>query len=269
MSFQPLAPFGGTIGWNFMQRTKEAQEQLFARSPSVARLSEHFTSRIGSVRSADDLVSDRQLLRVALGAFGLDGDINNRFFIRKVLEEGTADRGALANRLADKRYLALAEAFGFGDRLGGNTQRPDFAEGIVSRYRERQFESAVGQANPDMRLALGLRRELTELSARTMSNDGRWFTMMANPPLRAVFERALSLPSSVGGLDIDRQLSIFKERAQSRLGTADFASLAKEEGYASLVKSFLTSADLGGAGAPAARGSAALALLTSSVALRR
>jgi hypothetical protein len=70
-------------------------------------------------------VGDRRLLEVALGAFGLDDDIRNRFFIRKVLEEGTTSPSRrFANRLSDKRYLALAETFGFGDRPGGNVGAP-------------------------------------------------------------------------------------------------------------------------------------------------
>ena len=41
------------------------------------------------MKSAADLVADRRLLKVALGAFGLEGEIDKKAFIRKVLEEGT------------------------------------------------------------------------------------------------------------------------------------------------------------------------------------
>ena len=54
--------------------------------------------------------ADVRVAADALGAFGLDGDINNRFFIRKVLEGGTLTAGALATKLTDKRYAQMSAA---------------------------------------------------------------------------------------------------------------------------------------------------------------
>lgn len=263
MTFQPVAPFGGIAGWSFLERTRARQEAVFQKTPLVARAAGDFEARIGSIRTAEDLVGDRALLRVALGAFGLDNDLGNRFFIRKILEDGTTSRSALANRLADKRYLAFAEAFGYGDRPGGNVARAGFGADIAARFRERQFEIAVGETNPDMRLALGLGRDLSAIAERPVSNDGRWFAMMASPPLRAVFERALRLPTEIGRIDIDRQLAVFKERAESRLGTSDFAAFAEPEGQDRLRRAFLSAPESNGV-PTSVRGSGALALLTAS-----
>jgi hypothetical protein len=141
--------------------------------------------------------------------------------------------------------------------------RPGFGADIAARFRERQFEIAVGQSNPDMRLVLGLGRELSAIADRPLSNDGRWFAMMASPPVRAVFERALQLPSQIGGIDIDRQLAIFKQRSEVRLGTSDFAAFAAPEGETRLRRAFLAAPD--SIGVPASvRGSGALALLAAS-----
>jgi hypothetical protein len=266
MSFVPVVPFGGMGGWSFLERTRARQEEAFQSSPALARRTADFAARIGQVRSADDLVQDRRLLEVALGAFGLDEDIRNRFFIRKVLEEGSTSPSSFANRLSDKRYFALAETFGFGDRPGGNVARPGFAADLIARYRERQFEAAVGQSNPDMRLAMGLEREIREIADRRLSNDGMWFTAMASPPVRTILERALRLPIQVGALDIDRQLSLFKERAAGRLGTSDFASIATEAGQERLRLAFLTSPDTT-VSTSSMRGAGALALLSRPVAL--
>jgi hypothetical protein len=261
MSFQPVAPLGGVAGWSFLERTRERQEAAFQQSPTLARRTADFAERIARVGSAEDLVSDRALLEVALGAFGLDDDIRNRFFIRKVLEEGTTSPSALANRLSDKRYLALSEAFGFGASPGGKVKRPGFAADIVARYRERQFEVAVGQTNRDMRIALGLDREMSDIVARRQTNDARWFTALASPPVRTVLERALRLPSQVASVDIDRQLSLFKERAATRLGSADFGQIATPEGIEKLRRAFLTSPEAVASNG-SARATGALALLS-------
>jgi hypothetical protein len=260
MSFQPVIPSGGLAGWSFLQQTRDAQQERFDRSPAMQRETDRFLERIGSVSSPADLVADRRLLAVALGAFGLEEDIGNRFFIRKVLEEGTIAPDALANRLADKRYAALAEAFRF-DLSPPNTVLSGFGEKIVTAYRDRQFEVAVGSRSADMRLALGLEREIEGLSARALSNDGLWFTVMATPPLRTVFERALGLPPALGALDIDRQLDVFRSRSAAAFGTDRVRDFADPGRQSELLRRFLLSSDSIQGPTVGTRGAAALALL--------
>ena len=88
MTYQPVIPLGGVAGWAFLNKTKGRQSASFANSPEIKRDIAYFQANIGAIKSAKDLVANRKLLKVALGAFGLDGDLNKRFFIRKVFEEG-------------------------------------------------------------------------------------------------------------------------------------------------------------------------------------
>ena len=239
MSFQPVVPLGGYTGWTFLQRTLPAQQDAFAKSAPVARATEAFRERIGSVQTAADLVADRQLLAVALGAFGLDEDINNRFFIETILAQGTKDSDALANRLADKRYAEFSAAFGFGDRDVPRTALRSFPDEIVARYESQQFARAVGAQNNDMRLALNISDGLTQVLSKTSTNNGRWFAIMGNPPLRQVFEKALGLPADIISVDLDQQRAIFQERAQRVFGTDDVASLAEPDRQDDIRRLFL------------------------------
>ncbi|MBL3568967.1 hypothetical protein BV509_04370 [Rhodovulum sulfidophilum] len=113
MSFQPVLPLTGYAGWRFLERTMERQQDAFNQSPGTQKELDYFAENIGKVTSADDLVSDYRLLKVALGAFGLQDEIGNKYFIKKVLTEGVDAEGALANKLADKSYYNLAKAFSF------------------------------------------------------------------------------------------------------------------------------------------------------------
>ncbi len=239
MSFRPVVPFGGFAGWSFLSRTREAQQAAFEQSPSIERGLAYFKENIGKATTAEALVSDRRLLSVALGAFGLGGDLENRYFIRKVLEEGTRGDDALANRLADKRYRALSRAFGFGDSPVPNTARSGFADKIGAMYQDRRFEIAVGQQAPDMRLALNLTRELKPLAADDSTEATKWFTVMGSPPLRKVFETALGLPSSFGALDIERQLGMFREKAAQVFGDDTIAQFAEPARQDELLRLFL------------------------------
>lgn len=169
MTYAPVIPFRGYAGWSFLQRTFEKQKAAFVASAPVESAAAYFRDNIGKIDSAEELVSDRRLLEVALNAFGLGDDIYNRFFIKKVLEEGTLKAGAFANKLADKRYFALAKAFGFGDFSTPRTKLSYFPEEIISAYKTRKFELAIGQVDESMRVAITMQRELPLLASQKNS----------------------------------------------------------------------------------------------------
>jgi len=263
MSFQPVVPFSGNVGWAFLQRTREAQEAAFLKSPVIERDVAYFREGIGDIASAEELVADRRLLTVALGAFGLDDDLPNRFFIRKVLEEGTIAPDAFANKLTDKRYFEMSKAFGF-DLQPSNIALSDFDDRIVAAFETRRFEAAIGRQNEPMRLAMSLERELDVVTARNISEDGLWFTVMGTPPLRAVFETALNLPASLGSLDIDRQLEVFKSAAARVFGDSNLRQFTDPERREELTRKFFVGNELSGPATATVRGSVALSLLQSA-----
>lgn len=256
MNFVPVLPGGGYQGWTFLSRTMDAQRAAFAADRSVARAAETFEARIANVRTAAELVADRPLLEVALTAFGLEEDIGAKAFIEKVLAEGTLRDDAFANRLADKRYAALARAFGFGD-LGARTGLPGFAEDITARYEARQFEAAVGTVDDKLRRALHFGAGLTDILGQVQSTDARWFALMGDLPLRSVMEGALGLPSSLGKLNLDQQLDNFTTRFARVFGTDDLAVLEDPAARERLIRLYLvrTEAAMNDVG-----GSAAIAL---------
>ncbi len=265
MTYQPVVPLSGVGGWAFLSRTRDAQQEAFDQSTAIVRDTTYFEEKIGEIQNADDLVDDRRLLRIALGAFGLESDIDSKFFIKKILSESVLDESTLPNRLSDKRYLEMSKAFGFGDLNPPNTVLSEFGAEITAQFRERQFEVAVGTQSEDMRLALGLERDLAELADKDLSDDAAWFTIMATPPLRTVFERAFSLPVAIGTLDIDRQLELFREKAEIFFGDSTVEQFSDPEKRDDLRTKFLAQSELLGVGfTQSTRGSAALALLQQS-----
>lgn len=260
MSYTPVVPIGGYAGWRFLQRTETTQKAAFVSSAALQRDEAYFRERIGSVGSAEELVADRRLLKVALGAFGLGDDLANRFFIRKVLEEGTTDRNALANRLSNKAYAELSQTFGF-DRIPLGTASDGFADSILAAYETRSFEAAVGEVNDDMRLAMNAERELTALAERDSSDNTLWYSILASKPLRTVFEQAFGLPSSFGALDIDVQLRTMKSKARAVLGDDSIRQFAQEGRSDALIRRFLLMSDVQAGTSSSAPGAGALTLL--------
>lgn len=261
MSFQPLLPLGGYAGWRFLSTSLDAQVTRYASDPVRARDTDYFREKIGQVRDAASLVSDFRLLRVALGAFGLQDDLPNRAFIQRVLSDPVTEDASLVNRLADKRYRAFAEAFGFGGPLPPRTGLPGFADGILARSTRQDFERAVGAQSPDMRLALTAQRDLPDLAARGLGDRTSWLSVLGNPPLRKVFETALGLPASIGTLDLDLQIKAFRDGARRLSGSADFAQFTDPARVEGLIRSFTLRSEAASGPSPLTPGYSALILL--------
>lgn len=431
--FLPILPTTGIGGWRYVERTYDNQVRLFAKSPQIDRDIQYFKEKIANVTSARDLVQDRRLLGVALGAFGLADDINNRYFIQKILEEGTTATDSLANRFSDNRYKSFSKAFALGPGEKSPVKNEDFAANIIEKFKANAFEEAIGDQDENMRIALYAKRVLADLvappvkpkelvvreevaglvddfvasisdeadyferkvrsiatvdelladrtllkfalstfglqedfdaiasfvpaapgdvneaeekiravlaegsisvvaranqlgdsryvelsrafgfgiaedlqsndlgfgaemldryvmnnfeipegldfderfeivdgkitveefTAKDMSNDAKWLTIMGEPPLRILFERAFNLPTEFGQADIDQQLVVFKARARREFGTDDLAKIAQDEKVENLVIKFLARSQISAFNAATSPGAIALTLLQS------
>ena len=262
MSFRPAIPLAGVGGWALLQRVEAGQREVFERRPDVAREAERFAARIGEVTTAEALVRDRRLLSVALGAFGLEAEIDKRALLRRVLESDPADPESFANRLVDRRYREIAAAFGFGAPGGPETVRPGFAARIVDAYKARAYETALGESDPAMRLALNARRELAEIAAAPTAETSGWFTVLGDRPLRRVVEGAYGLPDAFARLDVDRQREILETKTRDLFGKADPTVFADPDTVDALIRRFLAREAAAAGPVPTTPGATALALLT-------
>lgn len=247
MTYQPVVPIGGLAGWRFLQRTLESQRASHAASPTNAREIGYFRDNIAAADTAEKLVGDFQLLKVALGAFGLGDELPKKALIRKILEGGSEAKDAFANRMVDTRYKDFARIFGYGDAGGAQVGREGFADEIVERYRIRSFEEAVGAVDADMRLALNFQRsasELASLAAGGMKTDVAWMRVLGDKPLREVFDKALGLPEGFPALDIDRQLEIYKDKVGRLLGSSDPARLGEADAKETVLRRFFVRQEL-------------------------
>ena len=215
MSFLPAIPIGGVAGLRFLERTDDAQRAAHARSPEIQRNIAYFAENISKIETAEELVADRRLLTVALGAFGLGDEIDKKAFVRKILEDGVETPGTLGSRLNNQGYIDMATAFRF-DRDGfSRTGSPNLRDDIISKYLSQSYEISVGEQDQSLRLALDFKRRASEIS------DRGWYAMLGDRPTRAVLETALGIPSGVAGIDIDKQKELFEKRALSVLGSSD------------------------------------------------
>lgn len=249
---------GGLAGWKVLQRIETRQVEVLAQERAVQNATTYFRENLSPDMTAQDLVSDYRMLSVALKAFGLDADMGNKAFIRQVLDSDPGDRDSLANRLSDKRYLKLAQAFGMA---GGNVDTEALGQMISANYVQREFEARIGAADDTMRLAMNARRELQAMAGRSSSNTTLWYEVLGNVPLRTVFQTAFGFGDSFGRLPIDRQVQELTRAAETRLGSGQLTEIAAEDGIERLISNYLVRAQMTISTAQN-RYSSALALLT-------
>jgi len=400
MSYTPVVPLSGYAGWTFLQRTLDAQQKAFNQSATVQRDIDYFNENITKVDSAEGLVSDYRLLKVALGAFGLQDEIGSKYFIQKILSEGVENGDSLANKLSDKSFYKFAQAFSFVSENAAAPERNDFADelnltidgdgylqveldsgetaytrnatlmrdsdgrivtsggnaiipeivirdvftsisvdsdgtirgtcepggpaqrlgqitlstfedesalgltetglfteteasgepmtgspgdlgfgrilqsemvaaesafdfaSITAAYQTRSFEVAVGEQNSSMRLALNLDRELSELAAKDVSDAAQWYNVMGSEPLREVFDSAFGLSDAFATLDVDRQLEIYRDKADAYFGNSELSQFTDEEKRTELIRLFLVRSEIGGGNAGMSSAQMALTLLS-------
>lgn len=260
--FTPAVPLGGYLGWRVFQNSADRQFEIFQKSPQIIRNMEHFRENIAEADTAEKLVDDRKLLTVALGAFGLEEEINKKAFIRKILEEGTDDSSSFANRLSDPRWRQFAKAFGYGNFTGANVGVPSFREKVANDYLERSFEVSVGEVDPNMRLAMNFRREIAAIANSATVEESGWFQIMGQKPLRAVMEGALGLPSSIGSADIDKQKDLFARKAEQIFGGKSPAVFKDPLKVEDALRRFFVQSEIQGGPTASTPGAGALSLLT-------
>lgn len=265
MSFQPVSPLQGIAGWRFMQRTQEVQQAAFSQGAVLQREVAYFKEHISKITTAEELVADFTLLKVALGAFGLEDRQADKFFMKKVLSEGTENEDALAIKLTDTRYADLAVAFGFGNAGGAMTGLSDFGQNIAQAYEVRQFEKAVGEGDNAMRLALNLEREIGHYANAAFPDTVAWFELMANPPLKEVFQTAFNLPQEFGLLNIDRQRQILQDANERLVGSSSMDAYKDPENIDKLLRTFFAREQINNGPGPLTPGMSALTLMQNAV----
>lgn len=263
MAFQPVITGTGYSGWVGLKATLARQQAAYGQDRAVQRELDQYRDRIADIRGPEDMVKDYPVLKVALQAHGLSEDLPNRHFIARVLAEGVDAPEDLANRLRDSRYKDLAASYTpAGFALGLPALASSVAK-VADGFIRAGFEAAVGEADPDMRLALAFERALPELAADSATNRAGWFRVLGTPNLSSVFRTVFGLPDAFGRLDIDRQLEELTKRAEQRFGTSDLSELSSPDLTKDILQSFFLRKQIEGTGASSPQ-SVALTLLAQT-----
>src|SRR5690606_25422369 len=196
---------------------KDSHMKAFEAQPSVTRDMTTFREKIGEVRSVDDLMKNRTLLKMVLSAFQLESEIDKPAMVRKILTEDPTNKKSLVNRLVEPRWSKLANA------LYGLNSDPDFfkkeanVDAILAGYRTNEFEKFEGEKANGVREALYFKRMAG--GVETLAQ------IMADKTLRHVVRVELGLPESFQALEYEQQ----RDRLARQINIEDFKDPAKIE----------------------------------------
>ena len=186
-----------------------------AEKPEVARETEYYLSRIGSIKTIDEFMEDTRVYHYALKAHGLEDMAYAKAFIRKVLTEGVDAESDFANKLSDSRYASLVESLNFAAHGSSATSFEQAQKGIVDKFQRQTLEEEAGAENMGVRLALYFERTAPSIKSG--------MEILADDALAEVVRTTLRLPDEIIGADLDRQAKYIEDAIE----IADFQDPAK------------------------------------------
>ena len=262
MPIPPSLIGGGLSGWAFLKETQERQQATFETSSDIKRASEGMREKLSEPFTLDDLMGDRQLLRPVLQSFGLESELDKGAFVRRIISDGPDAERGFARRLNNPDFIELARTFE-ADSDGFIRLSNSKIEELVQNFEDKAFQSAVGEQEPDLRLALNFEDQISDLAAGAASDRSFWFRVIGKAPLMEVFSTAFILPDGFSNLDVDKQADYLQKRAEQRLGGNPREVLQTTEGVEKTIKDFMLQRQMENGPGALTPGASALTLLNS------
>ncbi|WMS41805.1 DUF1217 domain-containing protein [Acuticoccus sp. MNP-M23] len=194
-----------TTGYRIVAQNLDRSLALTANRAPVKLGSEYWMENAGNVSSIEEFVGDSRLFRFAMTAFGLEELADAKGYMRKILEEGIAEPGTLANRTNDPRISEFARTFDFATFGADTMQRQATGQAVVDQFVRQTLEVEAGELDGEgVRLALYFERKAPEVNTV--------FEILADPALLKVVRTTLGLPQEFSGADLQRQAEVISDR---------------------------------------------------------
>lgn len=205
-------------------RFLEDPEKTEVREAATEK-AENYQSKIQSIDTVSELLADREVIDVVIGAFGLDPEDATDDFLKQIFASDLSDPKSFVNQQKDNRWAELVASFNFDaegkltrETIGTVQQRGEIME-TVNKYLRQTLEEAEGESNEAVRLALYFQR-----TAPTITDA---YGLIADDALMAVFRTTFGYSDEFSNMDVDQQARIVEEN----LDLADLQDPAKLERF--------------------------------------
>jgi hypothetical protein len=189
-------------------RFLEGSEKTEAQE-TATKAAEVYQEKIQSIGSVSELLADREVLDVVIGAFGFDSEEVTDDFLKQAFGSDLSDPKSFVNQQANSRWAELVASFNFDsegnltrETMGTIQQRGEVME-TVNKYLRQTLEEAEGESNEAVRLALYFQR------AAPLVTDA--YGLIADDALMAVFRTTFGYSDEFSNMDVDQQARIIND----------------------------------------------------------
>lgn len=178
---------------------------LESRSDVKADL-ERFEKAVQSAKSPDELLRNRDALKVLLTASGLEGQIDQGGLIRKALTSVRSEKGSLINQLAASNLplARLANRLKFDTQGLAIVQSDQTLAAFRTEYLDALRRQQLEKLTPGINAALQFQKKASSIT--------RTIDILADPDARAVVTGALGLPQELAYQSVDTQARVISDR---------------------------------------------------------
>jgi len=205
-------------------RFLDDNERTAAREAATKK-AELYQERIQSIDTVKELLADRDVIDVVIGAYGLDPEDVTDDFLKQVFASDLSDPKSFVNQQPDSRWAELVASFNFDangnltrETIGTVQQRGETLE-TVNKYLRQTLEETEGASNEAVRLALYFER--------TAPNITDAYGLIADDALMAVFRTTFGFSDEFSNMDVDQQARIINDN----LDLADLQDPTKLERF--------------------------------------
>lgn len=189
-------------------RFLDANEKKTAKEAATKK-AEVYQERIQSIDTVKELLADREVLDVVIGAYGLDPKNVTDDFLKQAFASDLSYPKSFVNQQADGRWAELVASFNFDakgnltrETMGTIQQRGETLE-TVNKYLRQTLEESEGASNEAVRLALYFQR-----AAPTVTDA---YGLIADDALMAVFRTTFGFSDEFSNMDVDQQARVIKD----------------------------------------------------------
>ncbi|MFZ4762613.1 MAG: DUF1217 domain-containing protein [Alphaproteobacteria bacterium] len=226
-----LSGLSASVSYQIEQSQGAKKLEQFQKDPALKREIAYFQEKAPNIKSVDDLFKDRRLMGVILSAYGLDSEMQFMGRIKKVMTSNLEDPSSLANKLRDPKFKALAKDFNL-DLFGVSQLKiSDFTNKIISKYKQNEYDKALGNENPALRETVYLKRNI--------GNVKNAYDILGDPVLRKVITATFNIPPQLAVQEIETQKRVIDSRV-------DIKKLSDTKYVDGLIKRYLTTVDAQG-----------------------
>ena len=216
-----------------------------AKDPAVSQDVAAFRRAVASAKDLKSLLANPQARKVLLTASGLADQLDYTALATKAFLSNPADPKSLADRLTDKRFLAVAKTYDFAKSGLSVLKQSKVLDTIAGGYAEVAWRKSLDANTPGLSKALDFHKRAAGITSTLQ--------ILGDATLRNVVTTALGLPLQIAIQPLEAQQAAISSRL-------DLSKFKDPKFVDAFTQRFLTASaqNAADAGAPAPTGVFAL-----------